>query len=264
MPALINASIGDILIACKRQLIGAVDFFADKPEHVLIANKTIMPHLKEDRDVILQPGSFISMAPHFDGSGRINTRFRRYVNLTPRTKVSLDEGDSDEVALTQAPDGSTGFFPFEESCVDALSGFWPHDASLNQLSVEPMRIASGTDPAATNLENDWRDSIISFEVEYQFSFIGNDWRAPIITSADPDAGVVTNAYAFTFTADCPWPGTTPFTWTSNGTLPTGLTLNTSGILSGTPTKAGSYFCGIICTDANSQKAIRHYTITMTS
>ncbi|MBR0168517.1 MAG: putative Ig domain-containing protein, partial [Synergistaceae bacterium] len=35
-------------------------------------------------------------------------------------------------------------------------------------------------------------------------------------------------------------GTTPITWTKSGTFPRGLTFSTSGLISGTPTKAGSF------------------------
>jgi len=58
-----------------------------------------------------------------------------------------------------------------------------------------------------------------------------------ITSGDPPEAIVGGAYSFQFTADG---GTAPYTWSvTAGTLPDGLTLSSSGLLSGTPTTAQS-------------------------
>lgn len=60
--------------------------------------------------------------------------------------------------------------------------------------------------------------------------------APTITSGTPGVATVGTAYSFTFSAS----GDATITWAvSSGTLPAGLALSTSGILSGTPTAAGS-------------------------
>ena len=56
-------------------------------------------------------------------------------------------------------------------------------------------------------------------------------------SGTPPAGAINEPYAFTFThTGVP----SPIIAKSAGTLPPGLTLNSSGYLSGTPTKAGTY------------------------
>jgi hypothetical protein len=55
-------------------------------------------------------------------------------------------------------------------------------------------------------------------------------------------------------------GTSPYTFTSTGTLPTGLTLSSSGTLSGTPTAAGRFSFTVIATDAGSNVGSRDYTI----
>ena len=61
--------------------------------------------------------------------------------------------------------------------------------------------------------------------------------APAITSANPPAGQVSSAYSATVTAT----GTEPITFSvSSGALPAGIILNeTTGVLSGMPTAAGS-------------------------
>lgn len=62
-------------------------------------------------------------------------------------------------------------------------------------------------------------------------------------------------------------GTTPYTWSmvsgSNPPAP-GLALNTSGVLSGTPTAAGTYTFSVRVTDAANQSATRSFTQTVNS
>ncbi|WP_200961252.1 S-layer family protein [Phycicoccus sp. Soil802] len=60
--------------------------------------------------------------------------------------------------------------------------------------------------------------------------------APVFTAAAPTTGTVGEAYSSTFTASG-YPDPT-FT-VSSGTLPAGLTLTSAGVLSGTPTSAGT-------------------------
>jgi len=74
--------------------------------------------------------------------------------------------------------------------------------------------------------------------------------APAITiTSTPPEGVAGSAYTTTFTATG---GIGAYTWTvaPGSTLPTGLSLSTSGILSGTPTTAGTYTFSITCTDGS--------------
>src|SRR5207245_337512 len=59
-----------------------------------------------------------------------------------------------------------------------------------------------------------------------------------ITSSQLPGGTVSSAYSATLSASG---GTSPYSWSvSSGTLPTGLSLSSSGTLSGTPTVAGSF------------------------
>jgi subtilisin-like proprotein convertase family protein len=60
-------------------------------------------------------------------------------------------------------------------------------------------------------------------------------------------------------------GAVPYTFAvTNGTLPSGLTLNTStGQISGTPTAAGTFNFDITATDANGCSGVQSYSITMT-
>lgn len=60
---------------------------------------------------------------------------------------------------------------------------------------------------------------------------------PSITTTSLPAGQVGQAYSQTLAAS----GTAPITWTrTSGTLPTGLSLSSAGVISGTPTAGGSF------------------------
>jgi large repetitive protein len=81
----------------------------------------------------------------------------------------------------------------------------------------------------------------------------------------PVAGPLPNstygqAYGEIFTASG---GTSPYTYTGTG-LPSGLTLSSSGTLSGAPGAPGSYTLVITATDANGVSGSQNYTLTVTS
>jgi large repetitive protein len=58
-------------------------------------------------------------------------------------------------------------------------------------------------------------------------------------------------------------GTGSFTFTTtSGTLPTGLTLSTTGVLSGTPTDSGTFHFTVTATDSSNDTGNRSYTVTI--
>ena len=60
-------------------------------------------------------------------------------------------------------------------------------------------------------------------------------------------------------------GTTPYTWTiTSGTLPAGLTLSSAGLVSGTPTAAGSSTFIVQVTDGSSRTATRALTLSVSA
>jgi large repetitive protein len=75
-------------------------------------------------------------------------------------------------------------------------------------------------------------------------------------------GKVGLAYTVTLTATG---GTAPHTFSvSTGTLPPGLSLSGAGVLSGTPTNAGSWGFNVTATDADGYTAVRNYDLTINS
>jgi hypothetical protein len=71
---------------------------------------------------------------------------------------------------------------------------------------------------------------------------------PLISADAPSGttGVAYSAFAFTVMSG----GTAPFTWSETGDLPPGLSLSSSGQLSGTPTRAGTFPISVIVTDSS--------------
>lgn len=79
------------------------------------------------------------------------------------------------------------------------------------------------------------------------------------TSSSGNATTV-SVYSQTFTANG---GTPPYTFTETG-IPAGLTLSTSGVLTGTPRTAGSYTFTVRVTDANGISVSGSFSLTVTA
>jgi subtilisin family serine protease len=83
-----------------------------------------------------------------------------------------------------------------------------------------------------------------------------------LSPATVSNGAVSAAYSQTFTASG---GTAPYTWAKTvGTLPPGLTLSSGGVLSGTPTTAGTYSFSVQATAANGCTGYRAINMVVTT
>ena len=74
-------------------------------------------------------------------------------------------------------------------------------------------------------------------------------------------GVVGQPYSITITASG---GTKPYQFGSQFTLPPGLTLSQTGLLSGTPSTAGSYTLRLSVLDANGITSVKDFALTVTA
>ena len=129
---------------------------------------------------------------------------------------------------------ATGTTPITWSLV---SGNLPTGLSLSSAGA-----ISGTPATA---------GIFNFTVKAE-NIVGNNTKAlsititapeapPVITTTSLPGGLIGTAYSEQLAAT----GTTPITWTlASGSLPTGLTLYGSGIISGTPTANGTFTFGV--------------------
>jgi len=91
----------------------------------------------------------------------------------------------------------------------------------------------------------------------------DDWESGDITIAAPPTPVILTTALDNGRVGTTYPsesgtlqassGSTPYTWSLlSGSLPTGLGINTSGVISGTPTASGTFNFNIRVTDAQSQ------------
>ncbi len=86
----------------------------------------------------------------------------------------------------------------------------------------------------------------------------------LTTSCPTPRGLVGSAYNGSLTAGG---GTAPYTWVTqlvSGALPPGLSLNAAGVLSGTPTTAGSYAFSARVNDAANRTAVAQCTLPVDS
>ncbi len=82
-----------------------------------------------------------------------------------------------------------------------------------------------------------------------------------VTTANLPQGTVGTSYSQQLAATG---GTTPYTWSvPTGTLPDGLLLSTSGLLSGTPTTAGSFTFTVQVEDASATPGLAQATFSVT-
>ncbi|WP_169055411.1 putative Ig domain-containing protein [Rhizobium sp. P44RR-XXIV] len=129
-------------------------------------------------------------------------------------------------------------------------------ASGTSITYTPTAGYSGTDSftyTATNASGTSAPASVSVTI-----------TAPTLSFSPPSgalpAGIVTTAYSQTVTASG---GTSPYSYSLTGTLPSGLALNhATGAITGTPTTPGNYSFSITATDANSATTSAAYTIAI--
>jgi len=80
-----------------------------------------------------------------------------------------------------------------------------------------------------------------------------------VSPASLAAATVAVTYSQTFTATG---GAGTYTYTETGTLPAGLSLSTAGVLSGTPTQAGSFPITVTAKDSDNFTGSKAYTLTV--
>jgi large repetitive protein len=127
----------------------------------------------------------------------------------------------------------------------------------NILALSSITLTTGANVSGRILA---RNGAVTMDTN-NVTVCGPTIACPVITvnPATLPNGVLGTPYSQTVSAVG---GTAPYTFTvSSGALPNGLTLNaTSGVISGTPTAAGTFNFIITATDANSCPGSRPYTI----
>ncbi len=127
--------------------------------------------------------------------------------------------------------------------ITGLSSVFAQTVSVNGASCSGATVTFGTGTIAINTAG----------------CTGTPSTPPTITAAAPPAGTVSAAYTYTFTAT----GSPAPTWSfSGGTLPAGLSLSSAGVLSGTPTAAGSSSFTVQAANGASPNATQSVTVVI--
>ncbi len=161
-------------------------------------------------------------------------------------------------AYSQTFATSGGIGPYQYSVIGAL----PNGVSLNTnsglLSGTPTQSGTfnfaikATDTGATG-------GSAPYFVQNNYSL---NVAAPtiIVTPTSLNSGVSGSAYSASLSASG---GIGPYTYNvSSGNLPNGLTLSTSGLISGTPNSVGTFNFGVQVRDANSQTGVVNMSINI--
>src|SRR5438477_448325 len=170
-----------------------------------------------------------------------------------------------QVTSSQLPGGTVG--SAYSATLNASGGTSPYSWSLSSgtlptgLSLSSSGTLSGTPTVA---------GAFPFTVTVKYAVSGSASASlsinvvglpPLqITSSQLPGGTVGSAYSATLSASG---GTSPYSWSvSSGTLPTGLSLSSSGTLSGTPTVAGAFPFTVAVKDAVSGSASASLSINV--
>ena len=161
---------------------------------------------------------------------------------------------SQHAGASNTPYGYTG--PVQDWVLDPVAQTWTElQPGAGPTYTEAMTV----DPATGNLYA-WATPTSGSDAEIWQGNIGGA-AGPVITSSSPIyPGTQSAEYSFSFAAT----GISPINWTvTTGALPSGLTLSSSGVLSGTPTTAGTSMFSVQATNSMGVSTPQLYSLTIT-
>ena len=189
---------------------------------------------------------------------------------------NVDQATVTGNATVGSPSGTVTFYqcgptPTEEACVSGFQIGNPVDVTSSGPDTSSVTSPRFTPPDSSSSIGYWCfGAVYNGDTNYYTSSDNSTvdecfyLNGPLaITSSSPlPSGVKHVAYSEQLSAVG---GTAPYTWSKkNGTLPPGLTLSSSGLLSGTPTTKGTYTFTAKVTDSSHpvQKARQAFTLTI--
>jgi hypothetical protein len=177
--------------------------------------------------------------------------------LTATAPVSLKINDSSIVIVSATLPAGTVTYPYPGFTFSANGGSPPY--TWKASGTQPPGLIFGSDGTVSGTPTQL--GTFTFSVTATDSaqpptsssplaaqiMVGNPGTPPTINYVEPPTGTVGSAYApFQFTAN---DGVPPLLWSEIGSLTTGLTFSSQGVLSGTPTSYGKYPITVDVTDA---------------
>lgn len=196
-------------------------------------------------------------------SSNINVELNVYTGAAHGIGYDAGGGASDEPGCVNAgkitltittasfPSGNIGDYYSESLTATTTGGTWPVTWALTSgtLPAGFTLNADGTISGSPTAKGSYKftvkasigsSGIISATKEYTITIADNQPSYSLtVKNTSLSSGTVNKSYAETLKAELTG-AELPATWSYTGTLPPGLTLNTSGTITGTPTKAGEY------------------------
>src|SRR5437588_4361290 len=158
--------------------------------------------------------------------------------------------------------GQTATFSVSATGTAPLSYQW----KKNGIAVNGASSSAYTTPATSSSDNGEQFTVVvsnsAGSVTSSAAILTVNASIPPLqlTSSQLPGGTVASTYSATLSASG---GTSPYSWSvSSGTLPTGLSLSSSGTLSGTPTVAGAFPLTVAVKDAASGSASANLSINV--
>jgi hypothetical protein len=211
----------------------------------------------------LAPSGVISGVPTAGGSYSFTARATDSASASASQSFTISIPSVLSVATTPLAYGAIGA-PYQQAFT-ALGGNPPYTWSAvsalpTGLTMSEAGVLSGTPTFSSN-------SVVTIRVtdsaNHATNFSFNLSIVTGVTSTSPatlPAAPLNLPYSYTFAAVG---GNPPYTWQyAAGNLPTGLTLATTGVLSGTPTAAGTYTFTVVLRDSTNNPAVNAYTIVV--
>ena len=200
-----------------------------------------------------------------EGSYTFVVRVRDAANLTTSKSFSLSVARVRrpfEIGTTSLPGGTTGVF--YGATVFARGGSEPYAYSMNGLppglqsnsrgGIDGVPTRAGSYSVRVSATDADRD-----QASATFTVTIKAGQVEIFTTNVPE-GRVDSRYSTVFGAQG---GVPTYTWAfGGGTLPSGLALNSSGELSGTPTELGAFTFNVQVTDQEKQSTTKSFTLTV--
>ena len=126
------------------------------------------------------------------------------------------------------------------------------------VSVKFTPTATGTRTGTLTVKDD--TSTGTQAVSLTGSGVTSTTSAPSISTSSLPGGTVSQSYSATLSATG---GTTPYSWSiASGSLPSGLSLSSSGSISGAPSSSGSFSFSAKVTDSSGQTASRSLGVSI--
>ncbi|NVJ22117.1 putative Ig domain-containing protein [Myxococcus sp. AM011] len=197
------------------------------------------------------PGPFSLQVRASDSNGRSALRplalsIFALPSITTSTLPEADTGEPYSATLSV----SGGKAPFSWSVV---SGSLPAGLSLSNSGT-----VSGTTPSSTGSTFTVRASDTNGRVADRALSLAV-YVPPSVTTTTVPMAVSGQPYSATLAASG---GRAPLTWSHVGTLPTGLSLSSSGVISGTPTEQGTRSFSAVVQDAKGTSASSALSLTV--